>query len=399
MLKGYKIRLYPTQEQEKQLWKTINAVRWTWNWALSLQMERFKNSEKLLSAYDTAKELTNVRNLEENAWLREVAKNSCKLILFDLDEAYKRFFKLQKNGERFTKATIKKAARRGKKLTPYDMNGHPKFKSRGKAKPSMPTPADNTYFKDGCVALIKVGHVKYKTDRDLPQGRNACKVYNPRVTHESGKWTMTFSMETENETPELNEYSVGVDLGVKSLATVSRDGQKTVIPNVNKTKEVKRLEKRLKREQRRAARCEKESKNPEKAYESIRKTYARIRNIRRNHNHQATHKIISMLPRAIGMEDLNVSGMVKNRHLAKAIQDCCFYEFRRQIEYKAERKGIKVVYADRFYPSSKRCSTCGHIHGTLTLRDRTYTCARCGLTIDRDFNAAINLEQLARQTE
>ena len=101
---------------------------------------------------------------------------------------------------------------------------------------------------------------------------------------------------------------------------------------------------------------------------------------------------------AIGVEDLNVSGMVKNKHLSKSIQDCNFYEFKRQLEYKAERKGIKIIIADRFYPSSKRCSTCGHIHGKLTLKDRVYMCNKCGLRIDRDFNAAINLERLAAES-
>jgi putative transposase len=398
MHKGYKIRLYPTREQEKLLWETINAARWTWNWALSLQMERFENGEKFLSTFDIAKELTTVRNLAENAWLKDVAKNSCKLVLFDLDKAYKRFFKQQKNGEKFSRKTIERAKRHGKKLSSYDMIGHPKFKSKGKAKLSMPTPTDNVYFKDGRVLLVKIGKVKYKTDFKIPQGKNACKVSNPRIAYENGKWLMTFSINAESNPPKLNDYCVGVDLGVKTLATISCNGQKSVVPNINKTKEVKRLEKRLKREQRKAARRIKRSKNQDKAYKQINKTYARIRNIRRDHNHKATHKIISMLPGAIGIEDLNISGMIKNRHLSKAIQDCCFYEFRRQLEYKAKRNGIKIVLADRFYPSSKRCFGCGHINKKLKLRDRVYVCDKCKLKIDRDFNAALNLERLARQT-
>jgi putative transposase len=105
-----------------------------------------------------------------------------------------------------------------------------------------------------------------------------------------------------------------------------------------------------------------------------------------------------MLPRAVGIEDLNVSGMVKNRHLSKAIQACCFHEFRSQLEYKAARHGVKIVVADRFFPSSKQCSACGNIRGNLSLRDRLYTCDQCGLSIDRDFNAALNLERLAHQS-
>ena len=359
MYKGYKIRLYPTQEQEKQLWKTIDAVRWTWNWALALQMERFKNDEKRLSVYDIAKELTVIRNHEDYEWLRNVAKNSCKLTLFDLEDSYKRFFLLQRSGDKFTKQTIKRAAMRGKKLTPYDMKGHPKFKSKRHAKPSMPTPADNVYFKGGKVQLIKIGSVKYKTDYNLPQGRKACKIYNPRVSYENEKWIMTFSIDETDAESKLENYCVGVDLGVKTLATISCDEKCTTIPNVNKTPEVKRLEKRLKREQRRAARRIKRSSNQNRAYNQIRKTYARIRNIRRNHNHQATHKIISMLPMAIGIEDLNVSEMVKNRHLSKAIQDCCFNEIRRQLEYKAIMHGIKIVIADRYYPQARNVQIAG----------------------------------------
>ena len=230
-----------------------------------------------------------------------------------------------------------------------------------------------------------------------PQGQNRNNkhgFYNARVSLENNKWILSLAMDVQEEKPKLNYY-VGVDLGVKTLATISCNGEKSTILNINKSKEVKRLEKRLRREQRQAARRIKKSSNQIKAYKQINKTYTRLRNIRRNHNHKATFKIISMLPLAIGIEDLNISGMLKNKHLAKAIQDCSFYEILRQLEYKAAFKGIKIIKADRFYPSTKRCSRCGHIHGSLTLKDRTYKCNKCNLTIDRDFNASLNLEKLA----
>ena len=168
MLKGFKIRIYPTKEQEKQLFKTINTVRWTWNWGLALQMQRFKDSQKLLTAYEIRKQFTIECNKEENAFLKEVAKNSCAIALLDLDEAYKRFFKVQRQSKGFSKKTIERATRRGRKLTPYELQGHPKFKSKHKAKPSFPLQTDAITFYNKTVTITKVGKVKYKSDASFP---------------------------------------------------------------------------------------------------------------------------------------------------------------------------------------------------------------------------------------
>lgn len=394
MHKGFRIRLYPTKAQERKLWQTVHAVRNTWNWALALQMGRFANGERPMPTYDLAKELAKRRKEPELAWTLETAKNSSKLVLFDLEEAYRRFHVVQKQGERFTKKTIERAKRRGRKLTPYDLKGHPKFKSRHLARPAFPMPADNVRFKDGRATVLKVGRVKYRTDADI---RFGARVYNPRVTYERGKWTMTFSMDVEMEKPALREECVGIDLGVKNLATVSCGDLVVAVPNVNKSAKVRWLEKRLRRQQRMASRRQKGSKNQAKAYAKVADTYSRIRGIRRDHVHKATRMVVDMLPMAIGIEDLNVSGMLKNRHLAKSIAGGCLREFRRQLEYKAEWSGIEVVTADRFWPSSKRCSGCGHVHRDLRLGDRTFKCPRCGTSMDRDANAAKNLERLASE--
>jgi len=201
--------------------------------------------------------------------------------------------------------------------------------------------------------------------------------------------------------------SIGIDLGVKDLAIVSTG---KVYKNINKTPKVKRLKKRLKKEQRIVSRKIegniesrdskrrptwkrplKECKNIQRQNQKIRLIHKKLADIRNNHLHQTTSEIVKTKPSRIVMENLNVSGMMKNRHLSKAIAEQKFYEFKRQIKYKCEQYDIEFVEVDRFYASSKTCSHCGHIKIDLKLSDRIYECAECGLTIDRDLNAAINL--------
>ncbi len=208
-------------------------------------------------------------------------------------------------------------------------------------------------------------------------------------------------MECENQTPVLNDFSVGIDLGVKDSAIVAYDGdKKLVFPNINKGKQIRTLNKRIKYLQRSISRrymankqgkCFIKTKNIERQEQKLRKLYARISNIRHNYIHQSTHKIILLLPNRVIMENLNVQGLMKNRRLSKAIQEQCFYEWIRQMEYKCEWNGIKFIQADRFYPSSKTCHNCGCVKSDLKLRDRTFVCHECGYIEDRDYNAALNL--------
>ena len=217
---------------------------------------------------------------------------------------------------------------------------------------------------------------------------------------------MSVSYEKEFEQVELTDESLGIDLGVKDLAIVSNG---KVYKNINKTKKVKRLEKKLKREQRKLSRKLernisgytkdrkpiyktplKDMKNIAKQKKVIKHLYKQLSDIRKNHLHQTTTDIVKTKPYRIVMEDLNVKGMMKNKHLAKAIAEQCFYEFKRQMKYKCERLGILFIEADRWYPSSKTCSHCGKIKKDLKLSDRTFHC-ECGFTLDRDLNASINL--------
>ena len=209
-------------------------------------------------------------------------------------------------------------------------------------------------------------------------------------------------MESESQTRELADKTMGIDLGVKDLAIAEFDGQQLTFHNINKSKTIRALKRKQKHLQRTISRKYEanrigkrfvKTKNIEKCEAQLRRIYARLTNIRQNYIHQTTHTLVEYLPKRIVMEDLNVQGMMKNKHLSKAIQEQCFHEFIRQIEYKSEDRGIEFTQADRFYPSSKTCSHCGSVKTNLKLKDRTYVCEECGLVIDRDYNAAVNLSK------
>ena len=376
MIKSYKIRLYPTKEQEALMWKHIGACRYIWNYMLAYQQEQYVNGEKHLSAFDMIKLLTPLKKDGEHEWLCEVSNASLGVVCRDLDKAYKGFFK--------------KIAR------------FPKFKSRKRSKKTYPVKDDRIYFINSKLMHIeKVGKIKYKTDFDLPQGRGH-KFTNPRISNVNGKWILSFGMECESQAPVLTDISMGIDLGVKDLAVAEFNGTKITYRNINKTSKMKRLEKQRrhlersisrKYEQNRRGNTFVKTNNIMRSEERLKKMYARMTNIRTNYIHQTTHDLVSLLPKRVVMEDLNVTGMMKNRHLSKAIQEQCFGEFIRQMQYKCEWNGIEFVQVDRFYPSSKTCSCCGAIKHDLKLRDRVYVCTECGAEIDRDYNAAINLSR------
>lgn len=398
MLKGIKVRLFPTQEQEILFWQKVNAARFVYNWGLAKQMERFNNKEKYLSAYELRNELRNlVKTDEAFSWLKSLGASILVTPLFDLDKAYQRFFDFIKTDKpKFSKVKLAKLARKNKKPTNYDMQNHPKFKSKRRAKISFPVRNDRTTFKEKAniklVTLECCGKVKFQTDLDFTKWT---QVYNPRVTFENGKWILSFSTEVENQDIKLGDYCVGVDVGIKTLAVVNSGIQTVKIKNINKSGKVKSAEKRHKRLQRQISRRQDNSKNKAKAQAKANELKRHIKNIRNNHTHNATRQIVNLLPKRIGIETLNIQGMLKNHHLAKAIQDASLSEFIRQLEYKSAALGIETVKADRWFPSTKKCSCCGHLKRDLKLRDRAYVCLNCGLHIDRDKNAAINLRILA----
>ena len=368
MIKTLKIRLLPTSEQEEQFRKHIGCSHYIWNWALAKQEENHKNGEKYISAFTMIKRLPSLK--DENPWLKEVSSSSLQTVLRDQEKAYKEFFK----------GTRK----------------HPKFKKRKTATKSYPVRCDSVYFQNRSVHIEKVGKVKYQTNYNVPQGKG-CKFTNPRIKLQGKKWILTVGVECENQAAELTDETMGIDLGVKDLAIVAYGNLKLRYKNINKTKRIKSLEKRKTRLQRAISRKYRtngnweKTKNIEKLEAQLRKVCERIANIRHNYLHQTTHELTNLLPKEVIMEDLNVSGMMKNKHLSKAIAEQNFAEFIRQMQYKCEWLGIKFTQVDRFYPSSKKCSCCGEIKKDLKLSDRTYICPSCGAVIDRDYNAALNL--------
>ena len=368
MKKSLKIRLLPTEQQELLMLKSIGCSRFAYNWALNRCNELYEQGIKY-NMSDIRKEFTQLKKQEEFKWLNEVSNTTMVEAMRNLDKAFKTFFKTKK--------------------------GYPKFKSKRKSKQSFYVRYDNLYFKKGICNIEKVGKIKFKTNYNIPN----CKYSNPYCSYDGKYWYLSFGVEVEENQTTLNkDLSIGIDLGIKDLAIVNCLDKP--IRNINKTKRVKVLKKRLRRLQRQvsrkyeANRCGNKfvkTNNIIKLEDQIKLLHRKLSNIRNNHIHQATSKIIKLNPYRIVMEDLNIVGMMKNKHLSKAIAEQGFYEFIRQIKYKCEFNGIEFIQVDRWYPSSKTCSCCGNVKQDLKLKDREYVCDKCGLIIDRDKNASINL--------
>jgi transposase, IS605 OrfB family, central region len=379
MIKGFVIRIYPTTEQKHKFFAHIGCSRYIWNHMLELQNSRHSKGLKHLSAYDMIKFLTPLKNDGEHAWLYDVSNASLQNVCKDLAEAYKKFFS--------------------------EKCGYPKFKAKKKAKPVYPVRSENFYFADEQYLNIeKVGKVKYKTDCSFPAGKNAAKYSNVRVTYNplKDRWYISLGIDCENQATVLTDKPLGIDLGIKNLAIAAYDDKCLVFANINKSAQIRRLKKNIKHIQKSISRKYEANKvgkkfiktnNIVREEEKLRALWNRLTNIRMNYIHQTTHKLVSLLPSRVIMEDLNIKGMMKNKHLSKSISEECWGEFIRQMKYKCERLNIPFLQADRFYASSKICSCCGHKKTDLRLKDRIYHCNYCGTTIDRDFNAALNLNR------
>lgn len=367
MILAKKVRLRPSELQEEKLWKSVGTARFIYNWTLAKQEENYKNGGKFIPDGTLRKEITQLKKNELN-WLSEVSNNVAKQAVKDACDSYKRFFK--------------------------GLSDKPRFKSRKRSKKSFYNDNEKLKVKDGrLVNIEKVGWIK--ANEQLPIG---VKYSNPRISYDNKYWYLSVGIEQEEVKEELTNVSLGIDLGLKDLAICS-DG--TVYKNINKTYTVRKIEKRLKRLQKQVSRkYEKNKKGKEyvktkniiKLEKQIQQVHRRLTNIRNNYLHQTTTSIVKTKPYRVVIEDLSVSNMMKNKHLSDAIRKQGFYEFRRQLEYKCKFRGIKLVVADRFYPSSKICSQCGEIKKDLKLSDRVYKCD-CGLVIDRDLNASINLSK------
>ena len=380
MIKPIKVRLNPNNKQLTKLFQYAGCDRFAYNWAISREQDNYKQGNKFLSDSELRKEFTQLKKQSEYQWLNEVSNNVTKQAIKDACNTYKRFFKGQCK--------------------------YPKFKSKKHSTPSFYQDNIKIQFTDTHVKVESFSMSKKQNKQKLnwiklcEKGRipTDCKYMNPRFTYDGLYWYVSVGIEVNDNTTLPSNEGIGIDLGIKDLAICS-DGN--TYKNINKTQTVKKLEKKKRRLQRSISRKYEENKkgasycktsNIIKSEKELLKLNHRLTNIRQNYLHQTSAKIVKREPSFICIEDLNVSGMMKNKHLSKAVQQQGFYEFRRQIEYKTMRNNIPVVIADRFFPSSKLCSCCGSIKKDLKLSDRIYKC-ECGNIIDRDYQAALNLKQ------
>lgn len=372
--------LIPNNKQKSKLFQSTGVARFAYNWALGREQENYKNGGSFLSDYDLRKEFTKLKSTEEYKWLNDYSNNITKQAIKDACLAYRRFFKGQ--------------------------SAFPRFKSKRKSKPSFYMDTDKIQFTEKTVKLEKITLSRKKNKQKLNwiklAERNRISTdggyINPRITFDGLNWWISVGIEyTDNTKIPVNE-GIGIDLGIKDLAVCS-DIDKPY-KNINKTQKIRKLKKKKRRLQRKISKkylinkkgdsyCK--TRNIIKAEKKLLKLNHRLTDIRQDYLQQTTTEIINRKPKFIVLEDLAVKNMMKNKHLAEAVAEQCFYEFYRQIEYKSSWNNIKFIIADRFYASSKMCSCCGAVKKDLKLSDRIYKCDNCNTVIDRDKNASINL--------
>lgn len=368
ILKAFKTELNPNATQLILLKKAAGAARWAYNWGLAKKKAAMEKKERIPTAIDLHKELNQLKKTEIT-WMYETSKCAPHEALRNLDKAFNNFFRNCKK------------KKKGKK-------GFPRFKSKHKNKDSFRLLGSIHVFTDR-IQLPRIGIVRLKEREYIPT-ENA-KILSATVSKQADRWFVSVQAEIEIVQLPENGHTIGIDLGIKTLATCS-NGECFDNP-----KHLKRKENTLRIRQKSLSRKRKGSANRKKAAKRVAVLHRTIANTRKDVLHKITSKIINE-NQVIVLEDLNVSGMVKNHKLSKAISDAGMGEFRRQLEYKAGWYGRKIVIVDRYFPSSKLCSGCGQVKEELKLSERTYKCD-CGLEIDRDMNAAINLANTVRLAE
>lgn len=385
-IKTYKVMLVPNNRQNTRLFACAHTARFAYNWALYYEQFAYEIGNDFMSDLELRKIFTMLKKKSEYSWLNDFGSSLQIQAIKDACIAYKNFFE-----------------HRAK---------HPRYKRKGKSKLSFYISTSHIKMTDTHVKLEKLtldrraSRQRFNWIRLAEKGRipTGCKYYNPRVSYDGLHWWLTVGVEqSASENTALSPDGIGVDLGIKTLAVCS-DGH--AYSNINRTSTVKRVEKKRRRLQRQVSRKYIMNKNGTKFVKTSNIIKAekqllilnhRLRDIRHTHLHKSTTDIINRKPRFVVLEDLNVMGMLKNGKLARAIQEQCFYEFYRQLEYKCLFKGIPLITADRFFPSSKTCYSCGFMKRDLRLSDRTYICPNCGNTLDRDLQAAKNLERYGLQ--
>lgn len=367
IFRAYKTELDPTRKQVEQFLQHAGCARWAYNWGLRRKIETYKATGKSPTAIDLYHELTllKMKPLEEGGvpWMRESSKCAPQEALRNLDSAYKSFFRRCKSGAKH--------------------KGFPRFKSRKNGVGNFRLYRCIHAFETS-IQLPVLGKIRLKEYGYLPT--DGVKILSATISESAGRWFVSLKVERELSEPAPKPvHVVGVDVGIKHLAVTS-DGQ--IFDN---PKALNKAQQTLRVRQKAVSRKVKGSVNRRKAVACVAQVHRRVTNVRRDAIHKMTTAITKSAS-TIVIEDLNVAGMFKNHHLARALSDVSLSEIHRQLTYKAKWSGSELLKVDRFYPSSKRCSRCGNVKETLSLSEREYRCEKCGLVIDRDLNAAINLK-------
>ncbi|WP_334212195.1 transposase [Clostridium perfringens] len=388
MKRSYKIEINPTQEQKTKIHQTIGVSRFVYNFYIARNKEIYEREGKFVSGMDFSKWLNNkyIPNNQEMKWIKEVSSKATKQAIMNGDKAFRDFFKKAKGFPRFKK-------KKNQDVKAYFPKNNKTDWTLERHKVKIPTLGWVRLKEFGYIpvnSIVKSGTVSQKADRyyvSILVEETAIKISNGNT-----------GIEIFNH----NNEGVGIDLGIKEFVICS-NGNK--FKNINKTSTVKKVEKKLKREQRKLSRKyeslkirnKKEkggnvtSQNIQKQVVKVQKLHQRLANIRTDYINKIVSSIIKQKPSYITIEDLNVKGMMKNKHLSKAIASQKFFEFKTKLTVKCKENHIELRIVDRFYPSSKTCSSCGKVKKDLKLSDRIYKCD-CGFTIDRDLNASINLK-------
>lgn len=381
MLRSYKTEINPSPEQILQINRTIGVCRYVYNMYIAKNIEVYKNGETFISGMEFSKQLNKyIKDHPELSWIKEVSSKSVKKSIMDCEGAFKKFFKKQAH--------------------------FPRFKSKHRSDAKMYFVKTDAKAVIHCdrhrIKIPTLGWVRLKEKGYLPTNPTTHIIKSGTVSHHAGRYYVSVLVskpDIENLTP--TGEGIGIDLGIKDFLSIS-NGER--YKNINKTKRVRDLEKRLKREQRRLSRKyeglkrrnknlkgEATRQNIQKQVKKVQKLHQRLTDIRSDYISKCVSEIVKAKPSYITIENLNIRGMMKNRHFSKAVAEQKFYEFRIKLQAKCKSMGIELRVADRFYPSSKTCHNCAYIKADLKLSDREYICPICGYHADRDYNASLNL--------
>ena len=377
MYKSIRIELKLTEEQKIQVNKTIGTERFIYNEYIKYNQEQYELGNKFVSANDFSKYINNVYlpNNPDKKWIKDVSSKSVKQAMIYGEKAFKNFFK--------------------------GLSSFPVFKKKGKNELGAYFVKNNKTDFEFYRHKIKIPTLKFVRVKEYGYIPKNANIKSGTITKIADRYFLSLVIEVEDTIKETNTSTkgLGIDLGIKDTAICS-DGR--VFKNINKTKKIKKLKKKLKREQRKMSRSVeyskskkiklKELKNFNKKKLKVQKIFYRLNCIRDDYNNKMVDEITRTKLKYITIENLKVSNMMKNRHLSKAIQEQNFFEIRTKLINKCKERNIELRIVDTFYPSSKTCSCCGSIKKDLKLNDRIYKCSNCGIEIDRDYNASINLE-------